>query len=342
MYVQYAIMYIQYRKGTQGMSFLDSIKAVPVTDLAQRMGYSLVKKGRYYSLKEHDSVIIDTTKNCFWRNSRFSQGFKGGAGSTIDFVMEFGGEPDYKAAMRRIALMYGIEGDKPPSVAYQRPEPPQTGNKPQTKKTYPKTLVLPKHAHKEKNETVYPYLLSRGISHSVIRYFLARKMLYEDNHRNCVFVSPKQDFGCIRSTGETRFLTDVEGSDYRKCFFFKGVNAKKLYVAESVIDIMSVMTYLQIRSERSNEQPERENWYGNHAYLALSGTNKIQSLFYHISQEPDIREVYLCLDRDEAGRIADEKAVEGLKNMGFRGVCRILKAPDEQCKDWNDFVKSLL
>ena len=48
------------------MSFLDSIKAVPVTDLAQRMGYSLVKKGRYYSLKEHDSVIIDTTKNCFW------------------------------------------------------------------------------------------------------------------------------------------------------------------------------------------------------------------------------------------------------------------------------------
>lgn len=324
------------------MSFLDSIKAVPVTDLAQRMGYSLVKKGRYYSLKEHDSVIIDTTKNCFWRNSRFSQGFKGGAGSTIDFVMEFGGEPDYKAAMRRIALMYGIEGDKPPSVAYQRPEPPQTGNKPQTKKTYPKTLVLPKHAHKEKNETVYPYLLSRGISHSVIRYFLARKMLYEDNHRNCVFVSPKQDFGCIRSTGETRFLTDVEGSDYRKCFFFKGVNAKKLYVAESVIDIMSVMTYLQIRSERSNEQPERENWYGNHAYLALSGTNKIQSLFYHISQEPDIREVYLCLDRDEAGRIADEKAVEGLKNMGFRGVCRILKTPDEQCKDWNDFVKSLL
>lgn len=113
-------------------------------------------------------------------------------------------------------------------------------------------------------------------------------------------------------------------------------------MAESVIDIMSVMTYLQIRSERSNEQPERENWYGNHAYLALSGTNKIQSLFYHISQEPDIREVYLCLDRDEAGRIADEKAVEGLKNMGFRGVCRILKAPDEQCKDWNDFVKSLL
>lgn len=323
------------------MSFLDSIKAVPVTDLAQRMGYSLVRKGRYYSLKEHDSVIIDTTKNCFWRNSRFSQGFKGGAGSTIDFMMEFGGEPDYKAAMRRIALMYGIEGDKPPSVAYQSPKLLQ-GRKPQIKKTYPKMLVLPKQAYKDNNANVFRYLLSRGISQSVIHYFLAKKMLYEDTHRNCVFVSPKQDFGCIRSTGDTRFVADVEGSDYEQCFFFKGVNAKKLYVAESVIDIMSVMTYLQIRGQRSSEQPERGDWYGNHAYLALSGTNKIQSLFYHISQEPDIREVYLCLDRDEAGRIADEKAVEGLKKMGFRGVCRIMKAPDERCKDWNDFVKSLL
>ena len=324
------------------MSFLDSIKAVPVTDLAQRMGYSLVRKGRYYSLKEHDSVIIDTTKNCFWRNSRFSQGFKGGAGSTIDFVMEFGGELDYKAAMRRIALMYGIEGDKPPSIEYQRPKPQQTDGKPQAKKEFPQMLVLPKQAYRSNNTAVFRYLLLRGISQSVIRYFLARKMLYEDTHRNCVFVSPKQDFGCIRSTGDTRFVADVEGSDYEKCFFFKGVNAKKLYVAESVIDIMSVMTYLQIRKERNDEQPERGDWYGNHAYLALSGTNKIQSLFYHINQEPDIREVFLCFDRDEAGRIADKKAVEGLKNMGFRGICRILKAPDEQCKDWNDFVKLLL
>jgi len=312
------------------MSFLDSIKAIPVTDLAERMGYNLVRKGRYYSLKEHDSVIIDTTKNCFWRNSRFSQGYKGGAGSTIDFVMEFGGEPDYKAAMRRIALMYGIEGDKPPRVAYKDPKPPQT-KKPQAKKKLPQKLVLPERNNK--NSDVFRYLLSRGISQSVIRYFLAREMLYEDLHRNCVFVSPKQDFGCLRSTGSTRFVKDLEGSDYEQCFFFKGVpNAKRLYVAESVIDIMSIMTYQQTQGE----------WYGSYGYLALSGTNKIQSLFRHISQEPEIREVVLCFDRDEAGGIADAKAVDGLNKMGFHGSCRILKAPDEQCKDWNDFVKSLL
>ena len=108
------------------MSFLDTIKAIPVTDLAERLGYTLVKRGRYYSLREHDSVMIDVQKNCFWRNSRFAKGFKGGAGSTIDFIMEFGGEPDYKAAMRRIALMYGIDGEKPPTIHYQQKAVPKT------------------------------------------------------------------------------------------------------------------------------------------------------------------------------------------------------------------------
>lgn len=59
------------------MGFLDNIKSIPITDLAQRMGFTLVRRGRYFSLKEHDSVIIDTRKNCFWRNSVFTHGFKG-------------------------------------------------------------------------------------------------------------------------------------------------------------------------------------------------------------------------------------------------------------------------
>lgn len=76
------------------MSFLDNIKAVPITDYATRSGFTLVRKGKYFSLKEHDSVIIDVEKNCFWRNSRFSKGYKGGAGSIIDFAIEFNGATD--------------------------------------------------------------------------------------------------------------------------------------------------------------------------------------------------------------------------------------------------------
>jgi len=312
------------------MGFLDNVKSIPITDLADRMGFTLVRKGRYFSLREHDSVIIDTQKNCFWRNSVFAQGFKGGSGSSIDFFMEFGNEPDYKRAMRQLAQMYDIEGEKLPRTAYRKPEPPKVETQ-AVKERSPGVVALP--PKNDRNDDVFRYLLGRGISQSVIKYFLARKMLYEDERRNCVFVSPHRDFACLRSTGGKRFVKDCEGSNYDQCLFFKGrANARTLYVAESVIDIMSVMTYLQMQEE----------WYGNYAFLALSGTNKIHSLFIHLKQEPQIREVILCLDWDKSGEEADQKAIQGMKEIGFPGVWKVQKPPVEGFKDWNDYIKSLL
>lgn len=333
MYVRFAYNILYADKGERGrnVGFLDNIKAIPITDLAGRMNYTLVRKGRYYSLKEHDSVIIDTQKNCFWRNSRFSKGFKGGAGSSIDFMMEFGGEPDYKSAMRRLALMYGIEGDKPPQTAYRKIETPQAKLQAakKEKRIFPGKVDLPKKSGR--NNDVFRYLMGRGISASVIKYFLARKMLYEDVRKNCVFVSPTMDFACVRSTGEQRFIGDCEGSNYDECFFFKGrADAKKLIVAESVIDIMSIMTYIQMQGK----------WYGNYAYLALAGTNKVHSLFVHLSRESQVREVILCFDRDEAGEKANENAIKGMKEMGFSGVWKIEKPPSG--KDWNDYIRTLM
>lgn len=312
------------------MTFLENIKAVPITDLAERMGFRLMRRGRYYSLKEHDSVMIDIQKNCFWRNSRFHQGYRGGAGSTIDFYMEFSGETDCKKAMRQIALMYGIEGNKPPQVTYNfKFTSPNQQKKPIRKGFQMGSLVLPERA--KRNDGVYRYLLDRGISHSVIRYFLARKMLYEDKRGNCVFVSPLWDFACIRSTGGVRFLSDCDGSDYSHCFFFKGgERGKRLIVTESVIDTMSFMTYLQICGKQ----------YNDNFYLSLAGTNKIQSLFVHLQEKPEIKEVWLCLDRDEAGEKADMTAVEVLNEMGLKW--EIIKTPNPNCNDWNDYIKTLM
>lgn len=259
----------------QEVTFLEHIKFVPITDLAEPRGFRLVCRGHYYSLQEHDSVRKDVEKNCFWRNSRFQQRGKGAAGSPIDFYMEFSGETDIKKAMRHIMLLYGIEGDKPPQVACdQKPAAlPRQREKPDQKANF----VLP--AKGKQNNTAYRYLLKWGISHSVIRYFLARKMLYEDHKGNCVFVSPLSDFACIRSTSG-RFISDCKGSDYDHCFFFKGkARGKRLVVTESVIDAMSFMTYLQIYGER----------YNDNFYLSLAGTSKIQSLFVHLRENPDIR-----------------------------------------------------
>ena len=310
------------------MTFLENIKAIPITDLAERMGFRLVRVGRYYSLKEHDSVRIDVARNCFWRNSRFHQGYKGSAGSSIDFYMEFAGETEYKKAMRQLALMYGIEGDKLPKVAYKKAPAVKPQTTSEKEHLQHGNVQLPwRNSH---NNDVFRYLAGRRISASVIKYFFARKMLYEDKRHNCVFVSPLQDFACIRSTGERRFVYDCKGSNYDHCFFFKGrEDASRLIVTESVIEAMSIMTYLQVCGER----------YSSFAYLALAGTNKIHAMFVHLKEQPQLKEVWLCLNRDEGGEKVDKVAIEGLKEMGVQYYMK--KPPDPSCNDWNDYIRTL-
>lgn len=306
------------------MSFIDNIKEIPITDYAERCGFTLVRKGgRYVSIKEHDSVMIDVTKNCFWRNSVFQSGAKGGAGSVIDFAMEFMGY-DRNTALRELAVMYNVSGDRQVNPqTYSRPTPKPEQAEP---KRAAGDLELPPKADNLKR--VYHYLLNeRKIDLSVVRYFVSKKMLYQDaRHGNCVFVTDK--FGCMRSTGGTRFAVDLKGCDYNECFYFRpSTSAKSLVVSESVIDVMSVMTQFA-REEKS---------YTDYSYLALAGTNKLPSLFYHLEKDRDIDHVILALDNDEAGQKALEAAVEGLHNMGFDGTVEVYTAPAG--KDWNEYIQ---
>lgn len=304
------------------MSFLDNIKAVPITDFAERIGFTLVRKGnKYVSLKEHDSVMIDTYKNCFWRNSKFSQGSKGSAGSIIDFAIEFNGAADYKKAMRQIALMYGIEGEKEAKVAYKKGPEKKASVLPEKPTT---SIEFPAKA--KNNEEVFNYLYhERCIDRAVLRYFFAKKMLYQDEHKNCVFATPL--FCCVRSTGDKRFVQDKIGCDYQECFYFQGKKDNDtLVVAESVIDIMSVMTELCRQNER----------FVNSDYLALSGTNKLMSVKYHTDNNPNYKRVILCYDNDDAGKLAIENTVESLKSSDIK----ILKYQAPSGKDWNDYIKA--
>lgn len=304
------------------MSFLDSIKAIPITDLAEKMGFRIVKRGRYYSLSEHDSVMIDTDKNCFWRNSRFSKGFKGGAGSSIDFYMEFTGETDCKETMKQLAAMYGIGSENPVPMTRQKKTP----------EVRKKVMTLEMPPKDKDNNEVLKYLVGRGISETVIRYFIDLNMLYQDKRKNCVFVSSLNDFACIRSTGQKKFLTDCPGCNYEHGFFKAADGATHMIVAESVIDIMSIMSMFEMEGKD----------FKKYAYLATSGTNKIQSLFNHLKEQKQIKNVWLCNDRDEAGEQADKKAIEGMKEIGFSGTWHIKKTPLESFKDWNDYIKSLI
>lgn len=302
-------------------------REIPITDYAARLGFTLVRKGKYYSLKEHDSVIIDTDKNCFWRNSVFSKGFSGGAGSVIDFAMEFAGAADAREALRQLSELYGIHGESDRAEVERKPKTKAVGQK----KERPQTVAgLEKPKKADNNKSVFRYLIAeRKIQRSVIRYFLAKNMLYQDERRNCVFRTDV--FGCVRSTGEKRFVRDLEGCDYDECFYFRGSNAAKgLIVAESVIDIMSVMSYFTLKEKK----------YTDFCYLALSGTNKLESIFHHLKKEGTaIDTIFLAFDNDKAGHKAvgqvQERAAADFPEI------RIKTAFPPQGKDWNDYIKAI-
>ena len=306
------------------MSFIDKIKEIPIVDHAERMGFTLTRSGKYFSLREHESVMIDIQKNCFWRNSTFSSGYKGGAGSIIDFVMEFDGYQTAKEAIDSLGSEYGIERDNYKKVVIPKRERVIVESKP---KRAPGDLALPERG--DNLDAVYNYLLNtRKISKNVVDYFVENDMLYQDKRRNAVFKTDK--FACLRSTGKKKFVLDVDGCDYNECFFFKGKDdSKELIVAESVIDIMSIMSVY----ERYGTD------FRNFAYLALSGTNKLVSVFYHLENEPGIKTVRIGMDNDSAGREAADKIIQGIQEKQFEVASNTAYPPSG--KDWNEYLVSV-
>ncbi len=293
---------------------------VKLTDYAEMLGFTLVKKGKYYSTKEHDSLMIDPEKQKFWHNSL------GISGDIIDFVQHFE-NIDKHTALEKLTALAGI------SNAHSAHVIPQLKN--QQNQTVPQKieqeLVLPERDNHTKN--VYAYLTqTRKLDHDIVTDLILSNHLYQDTHKNCVFVSYNTDndpvFANQRGTNtKNKFIADIAGSNYDECFYLNN-QSNRLIITESVIDALSVATI--IKKEQVN--------YQNYNYLALSGTNKIQSIFHHLKNEPNIDTVVLALDNDKAGHIAFEKINKELNEMGWNGT--VVNYTPKIEKDWNEELQN--
>ena len=296
------------------------INQIPIVEYANTLGLTPVRKGtKYFSLAEADSVMIDITKNCFWRNSKFASGFGGVAGGIIEFLVEFDNEVSSKAdAIAKLKKELGINPNYSPTnlknYLEKLPPVPPRGD-----------IELPKKDTHNKN--VYAYLLNtRKIKKEVINYYLDNNMLYQDIKKNCVWVTydenNKPDFASLRSTGYKKFAMDVVGCDYNKCFYIKGNNSDKLVVSEAIIDQMSVMSKLDNKKSITDFH-----------WLSVNGTNKIKAIFYHLDHHPEIKKIYLAFDNDKAGKDAIALVKKHIKEIGWDGnVYTLLPVVG---KDWN-------
>ncbi len=297
---------------------IQEIKKIPILEYAAKIGFTPVKAGRYYSLKEHDSVRIDTRKNKFWRNS------VGASGSVINFAMHFE-NLDLAAALKRLTEF--ASGSCIPTAEI-RTVPKETA------KT---EFYLPKPA--ADSSAAYHYLTDvRGIDKGVVLEMIKNKYIYQDTRGNAVFVSynneKKPDFACIRGTHpEKKFVADVPGSNYKNCFYCRNPGAEMLVVSESVIDAMSYMTRLK-RAGRD---------YGVCDYLALSGVSKYKdALLNHLHEKElssdgqSFSKIIIALDSDAAGIAASQKIRRLLTETGYKGGI-IIDLP-KKAKDWNDAI----
>ena len=243
---------------------IDKANAVDLEKFLRAQGETLVRSGKEYRWKAHDSLTVCGNK--WFRHSQSKGGFP------VDFMMEFYGK-SFPEAVRMLTGEPGEvqpEADPAPSPAFRLPLRNVT------------------------NANILNYLTQeRKLSPSLVNFFIAAGDIYEDAaHHNVVFVGRDADghprYASSRGIRE-KFRQDAAGAEKAFGFAHRGTD-KQLLVFEAPIDLLSFIELFP------------KNWQ-QHNYLSLGGVSG-KALRQFLSERPDVERVFLCLDADKAGEDA--------------------------------------
>ena len=243
---------------------IDRANAANLEDFLRAQGETLVRSGKEYRWKAHDSLTVCGNK---WFRHSQSKG-----GLPVDFVMEFYG----KSFPEAVQMLTGEPGEAQPE-ADSAPSP---------------AFRLP--LRNVTNANILNYLTQeRKLSPSLVNFFIAAGDIYEDAaHHNVVFVGRDADghprYASSRGIQE-KFRQDAAGAEKAFGFAHRGTD-KQLLVFEATIDLLSFIELFP------------KNWQ-QHNYLSLGGVSG-KALRQFLSERPDMERVFLCLDADKAGEDA--------------------------------------
>ena len=243
---------------------IDKANAVDLEKFLRAQGETLVRSGKEYRWKAHDSLTVCGNK---WFRHSQSKG-----GLPVDFVMEFYG----KSFPEAVQMLTGEPGEVQPEA---NPAPSPAFRLPLRNVT---------------NANILNYLTQeRKLSPSLVNFFIAAGDIYEDAaHHNVVFVGRDADghprYASSRGIRE-KFRQDAAGAEKAFGFAHRGTD-KQLLVFEAPIDLLSFIELFP------------KNWQ-QHNYLSLGGVSG-KALRQFLSERPDVERVFLCLDADKAGEDA--------------------------------------
>lgn len=187
-----------------------------------------------------------------------------------------------------------------------------------------------------KHKQILAYLCkTRGLDYTRITQLIQAGYLDVDERNNCVF--NMYEYGSRLNGGKGKFIgAELHGSNSKRPFkgftggFKHGVgfhlnwkcksaSVSRLYVFESVIDLLSFLTLV--------ENGEVEADIDNSVLLSLGGLK--QEVLYTCLTAYEVQEqVFLCVDNDEAGEtfLNEFKGIDGFTEL----------RPENIYKDWND------
>lgn len=271
------------------------------TDLANFLisqGEKVKKSGFEYEWLDGSQKV--TIRGHLWYHQYEQKG-----GDAIDFIRKFYNK-DYAEAVQMLLSNYGGQ-----IVNLQTTEREQ------------KSFILP--PRNDRMSRVFSYLLlTREIDKDVLFEFVRKKMIYESaDFHNAVFVgydsNGKPRHAHKRGTVTSNpYKGNVAGSQLEYSFHFNGTS-DKIFLFEAPIDMLSYISM------------HKENWK-EHSYAASCSISD-RVLFQCLKDNPNIKNVFLCFDNDEAGQTANKRIAEKLNSMNIKSKILI---PIH--KDWNEDI----
>lgn len=294
---------------------MELAKQADLVEVASCLGFHPKKIGRFYTLKEMDSIRIYNRSNWY----RFS---KKKGGSQIDFLTEFAG----LSVKDSIFWLLDFIGYKRDADNISDTLIAHTIEK--SEKDISREFILPKASLN--NTYLYSYLTKeRKISKALVDYLIDNELVYEsDVYHNVVFLGKDingevkfaSQRGVFDKDGKS-FKRDVSGSDKHYGFNIANVNSNELIVFEAAIDLLS---YVDIYADKDSN------------LLAL-GMLDDKPLVTFLDEHPQITNITFCLDNDEPGRTATKSLLEKYKTKGY--IVKDNPAPANY-KDYNEWLVS--
>lgn len=269
------------------------------TDLANfliRQGEKVRKSGPEYEWLDGSQKV--TIRGHLWYHQYEQKG-----GDAVDFVRRFYNK-DYAEAVEMLLNNCGGQIIASPLIEKEH-----------------KPFELP--PRNDRMSRAFSYLLlTRGIDKDVLFEFVRKKMIYESAYyHNAVFVgydsSGKPRHAHKRGTVTSNlYKGNVAGSQPEFSFHWHGTS-DKIFLFEAPIDMLSYISM------------HKENWK-EHSYAASCSVSD-RVLFQCLNDNPNIKNVFLCFDNDEAGQTANKRIADKLNKLNIQNEILI---PTH--KDWNE------